>query len=97
MVGIVNGELQNIANGTISDEDLSKIRTNFLKEYEQAKDKNSFDMQLLTKYFRFKENINDPKHFESIVKSMSKQDIQNIAKQVLNTGKSYEVVFKPKQ
>lgn len=97
LVGIVNGELQNIANGTISDEDLSKIRTNFLKEYEQAKDKNSFDMQLLTKYFRFKENINDPKHFESIVKSMSKQDIQNIAKQVLNTGKSYEVVFKPKQ
>lgn len=97
LVNVVNAELQKIANGIINDDDLNKIRTNFLKEHEQAKDKNGFDMQLLTKYFRFNENINNPDHFENIVKNMDKSDIQNITKQVLNSGKSYQVVFKPKQ
>ncbi|WP_194767056.1 M16 family metallopeptidase [Tamlana sp. I1] len=97
LVDIVNAELQKIANGAINDDDLSKTRTNFIKEREQAKGKNKFDMQLLTAYFRFNENINDPKNFENIVNSMTKKDIQNIAKQVLDGGKSYEVVFKPKK
>ena len=72
-------------------------RTNFIKEREQAKDKNGYDMQLLTSYFRYNENINDPKNFENIVNTMSKKDIQDIAKQVLDGGKSYEIIFKPKQ
>ncbi|WP_235841734.1 M16 family metallopeptidase [Confluentibacter sediminis] len=97
LVKIVNGELQKIADGTINDDDLNKTRTNFIKEHEQAKDKNGYDMQWLTSYFRFNENIDDPKNFEDIVNKMSKRDIQQIAKKVLDGGKSYEVVFKPKQ
>ncbi len=97
LVEIVNGELQNIAKGDINDDDLNKTRTNFIKEREQAKDKNGYDMQVLTSYFRYNENINDPKNFEDIVNNMSKKDIQNMAKQVLDNGKSYEIVFKPKQ
>ncbi|WP_235841739.1 M16 family metallopeptidase [Confluentibacter sediminis] len=97
LVDIVNGELQKIANGEIKDDDLNKTRTNFLKEREQAKDKNGYDMQVLTSYFRYNENINDPKNFQDIVNNMSKKDIQNMAIQVLDSGKSYEVVFKPKQ
>jgi len=97
LVGIVKNEFQKIANGTINDEDLNKTRTNYLKEQEQAKDKNAYDMQMLTKYFKYNENINDPRNFETIVKEMSKKDIQNIAKQILESGKSYQIVFKPKQ
>ncbi|AJR03012.1 M16 family metallopeptidase [Siansivirga zeaxanthinifaciens] len=97
LVDIVNAELEKIANGTISDDDLSKTRTNFIKEREQAKDKNAYDMSVLTSYFRYNENINDPKNFENIVTKMTKKDIQKIAKEVLSAGKSYEVVFKPKQ
>ena len=97
LVDIVNAELQKIANGEINDDDLNKTRTNFIKEREQAKDKNNYDMQVLTAYFRYNENINDPKNFENIVNKMTKKDIQNMAKQVLEGGKSYEVVFKPKQ
>ncbi|WP_308990416.1 insulinase family protein [Mariniflexile litorale] len=97
LVEIVNAELQKIAEGDIKEEDLNKTRTNFIKEREQAKDKNGYDMQVLTSYFRYNENINDPKNFENIVNRMSKKDIQEIAKQVLDGGKSYEVVFKPKQ
>ncbi len=98
LVDIVNTELQKIADGNISDDDLNKIRTNFIKEREQAKDKNGYDMSLLTNYFRYNENINDPKNFEDIVNKMSKDNIQGIAKEVLEGGgKSFEVVFKPKQ
>jgi len=97
LVDIVNTELQKIANGDINDDDLTKTKTNFIKEREQAKDKNGYDMQVLTSYFRYNENINDPKNFENIVNNMTKKDIQDIAKQVLDGGKSYQVVFKPKQ
>ncbi len=97
LVNIVNEELQKIANGTINDDDLNKTRTNFIKEREQSKDKNGFDMSLLKNYFRYNENMNDPKNFEDIVNKMSKRDIQNMAKEVLSEGKSYEVIFKPKQ
>jgi zinc protease len=97
LVDIVNSELQKIANGDIQLDDLNKIKINFIKEREQAKDKNGYDMLLLTSYFRFNENINDPKNFENIVNTMSKKDIQDIAKQVLDGGKSYEIIFKPKQ
>ncbi|WP_066220057.1 M16 family metallopeptidase [Formosa haliotis] len=95
LVAIVNGELEKIAQGIINKDDLEKIRINFLKEHEQAKNKNGFDMQLLTRYYRFDENLNDPKYFTTIVKKMSKTDIQNMAKHILNGGQSYQVVFKP--
>ncbi|KGL58772.1 peptidase, M16 family [Polaribacter sp. Hel1_85] len=96
LVDVVNAELQKIANGDIKEEDINKTRTNFIKERIQAKDKNRYDMQVLKAYFRYNENMNDPKNFEDIVKKMTKEDIQRIAKHVLKGGKSYEVVFKPK-
>ncbi|WP_339918205.1 M16 family metallopeptidase [Yeosuana marina] len=95
LVDIVNAELQKIADGNISDDDLNKTKTNFIKEREQSKDKNGYDMQVLTSYFRYNENMNDPSSFEDIVNKMDKKDIQEIAKQVLDGRKSYKVVFKP--
>ncbi|MFV0566840.1 MAG: M16 family metallopeptidase [Flavobacteriaceae bacterium] len=97
LVNIVKGELEKIANGTINDDDLSKTKTNFIKEREQAKDKNAFDMRWLTTYFRYSENINDPKNFEDIVNNITKTDIQNIATQILDGAAYSEIVFKPKQ
>ncbi|WP_035483484.1 M16 family metallopeptidase [Gaetbulibacter saemankumensis] len=96
MVDIVKEELQKMADGDIKEEDLNKTRTNFLKEREQSKDRNSYDMALLSNFFKYHYNMNDPKNFDSIVKSMSKEDIQSIAKEVLKGGKSFEIIFKPK-
>ncbi len=96
LVSIVNGELKTIAEGNIAEEDLNKIKTNFIKERKQAKDRNSYDMQLLTTYFKFNENINDPKNFIDIVNNMTKANIKDVATEVLKDGKSYQVIFKPK-
>ena len=97
LVVIVSEELKKISEGIIKTEDFDKTKTNFIKEREQSKDKNSYDMSVLTNYFRYGENINDPENFVNIVNNMSKKDIQEMAKQILEGGKSYEIVFKPKQ
>ena len=95
LVGIVNTELQKIADGNIKEEDLNKTRSNLLKERTQSIDKNAYDMRLLTSFFRYDLNINDPKNFENIVNKVSIKNIQDMASQVLNEGESYRVVFKP--
>ncbi|MCI9844596.1 M16 family metallopeptidase [Flavobacterium pectinovorum] len=92
---IVDQELQKIADGDISDEDLLKVRTSFVKEREQYQGKNAYDMSLITKYFRYGENMNDPENFEKIVNKMTKADIQNLVKRLLNDGKSFKIIFKP--
>lgn len=97
LVDIVHNEFKKIANGDILEDDLNKTRTNFLKEREQSKDKNAYDMQLLNNFFRYNYNMNDSKNFDDIVENMTKSDVQNIAKQLLDNGKSYEIIFKPKQ
>jgi zinc protease len=95
LVIIVKNELQKIATGLINKNDLNKTRSNYIKENEQAKDKNGYDMQMLTRYFRYNENINNPKNFEDIVTKMTAKDIQMIAKQLIEKGESYEIIFKP--
>ncbi|XCF07781.1 insulinase family protein [Tamlana crocina] len=96
LVNIAKGELENIANGIVKEADLNKTKTNFIKEREQAKDKNSYDMSVLVNYFRYNTNINDPKNFDKIVNGITKKDIQKMAKAILTSGESYEIVFKPK-
>ncbi|MDY0779977.1 M16 family metallopeptidase [Tenacibaculum sp. IB213877] len=95
LTNAVRNELQKIADGKISNDDLKKIKTNFLKEREQSKDRNSYQMYLLTNFYRYGYNIDDPKNFESIVKNISLQDIQELTQQILNGAKTYKVVFKP--
>lgn len=96
LVKIVKDELQKIANGTVNVSDLNKTRINFLKERQQQKNNNNYDMQLLSRYFRYNENMEDPKYFEDIVNKMSEKDIQDMAQKILAGKKSYQIVFKPK-
>ena len=96
LVEIVKAELQKMADGDINEDDLFKIKTNFIKEREQSKDKNAYDLQLLTAFYRYGYNINNSENFEDIVNNMSIKNIQELVKQVINEGQSYEIIFKPK-
>jgi zinc protease len=97
LITIVHKEIEKVANGDIKEEDFDKTLTNFIKERGQAKDQNSYDMRLLTTFFRDGYNMNDRKNFESIVNSISKKDIQKLAKEIITKGQSYEIVIKPKK
>lgn len=95
LVSIVHQELRKIADGQIDQEDLNKVKTNFLKEREQLKGKNSFDAMVLNDYFMYNENNNAPENFENIVNSMNTSEIQKLVQQILADGKSYEFIAKP--
>ena len=97
LIGIVHSELAKLAKGDIRDEDLQKTLTNYKKVREQAKNKNDYDMSLLTTFYRDGYNMNEAKNFEDIINNISKKDIQALTKKLLSKGESSEIVFKPKK
>ncbi|TGV00996.1 M16 family metallopeptidase [Flavivirga rizhaonensis] len=96
LIAIVHEEINKMAEGHILQLDLDKTLTNYLKERKQQKDYNSYEMSLLTRYYREGYNMNDSKNFEDIVNNITTKDIQKFAKTLLKDAKSYEIVFKPK-
>jgi zinc protease len=97
LISIVNKEIEAIKNGDIQQADLDKTLTNYLKEKEESKNYNRFDMSLLKNYVMEGYNMNDPKNYQDIVNDITAKDLQNIAKKLIKNSKSYEIVFKPKE
>ncbi len=97
LISIVHKEMETIKNGTVQQSDLDKTLTNYLKEREEIQNYNGYEMSLLKNYVLEGYNMNDPKNFEDIIKSVKTKDIQDVAKRLLNNSKSYEIVFKPKK
>jgi len=96
LLKIVNAEIQAIKDGTIQQEDLDKTLTNYLKDREEQKNYNSYNMSLLKNYVLEGFNMNDPANFETIIKSITANDIQDITNRLFDNSASYEIVFKPK-
>jgi zinc protease len=97
LISIVNKEIEAIKNGEIQQADLDKTLTNYLKEKEESKNYNRFEMSLLKEYVMEGYNMNDPKNYEDIVNAITAKDLENIAKKLIENSKSYEIVFKPKE
>ncbi|MCL5244833.1 insulinase family protein [Cellulophaga sp. 20_2_10] len=97
LLKIVHTEIKKIGEGEISQVDLDKTLTNFIKERKESKDYNGYDMSLLQNYVLEGYNMNDPKNFENIVNSITVKDIQKFTKKLLKGAKTYEIAFKPKQ
>jgi zinc protease len=97
LIVIVHKEIEGIKNGDIQQADLDKTLTNYLKEREESKNYNKFQMSLLKNSVMEGYNMNDPKNYENIVNSITIKDLKNIAKKLLKNSKSYEIVFKPKK
>ncbi len=97
LIAIVYQEIDKIKNGIIDKEDFDNTITNGLKELKEARDKNSYDMALLTTFFREGYNINDSKNSEDIWNEMKSEDIQNYVIKLMDHAMKYEIVFKPKK
>ncbi|MDO6761622.1 insulinase family protein [Tamlana sp. 2_MG-2023] len=96
LISIVHAELNKMAKGDINQVDLDKTTTNYLKERKQQQDYNSYDMTLLTNFYREGYNMNSPENFEEIINEITVKDIKSFVKRVLKKAKTYEVVIKPK-
>lgn len=95
LVAIVHEELNGVASGNISQSDLDKSITSYLKGHEEAKEFNQFDMQLLTNFYREDFNMNDPANFEDIAKNITVSDVQEFAKKMLKGAKTSQIIIKP--
>jgi len=97
LIGIVHKEIEAIKKGDIQQTDLDKTLANYLKEREESKSKNRYDMRLLKNSILEGYNMNDPKNYKNIIESITVKDLKNMAKKLLKNSKSYEIVFKPKK
>jgi zinc protease len=95
LTDIVHQEIHKLANGDIQQDDLDKTLTNYLKQRQQDKDFNVYEMGLLTDYVIEGFNRNDPKNFEDIIYSMTVKDVQELAQHILDGANTYEIIFKP--
>lgn len=95
LIGIAYQEIDKIKKGVIVQDDITKIKMNYLKMREDSKDFNSYSMNLMYEFFQNKINMDDPANFTLIVKDINKKDIQDFGNLFLNSAKSYKVVFKP--
>ncbi|AWK07068.1 peptidase M16 [Flavobacterium crocinum] len=95
LLPIVYQEIDKIRKGEIAAEDIEKTRTNYLKSREDSKNFNSYSMNLIYNYFENAYDMNDPKNYVDIVKSITAKDIQEFANSFLDKADSMEVVFKP--
>ena len=97
LIGIVHKEMETIKDGDIQQKDLDKTLASYLKEREESKNYNSYEMSLLKNFVLEGYNMEDPENFENIIKSITASDIQKIMGQILDNAQSYEIVFKPEQ
>lgn len=96
LVDIVNEEIRKIANGHISDVDFEKTIKAKLKGRIEAKESNDFDLGLISTFVTEGYNLDLRKNFEDIINSISKADVQSIARSILaEDAQSYEIVFRP--
>lgn len=97
LIDIVYKEIDLIKNGTIQQNDLDKVLTNFIKEREESKSSNNYEMAAIKTFILEDYDRTTPENFEDIINAITTKDIQDIATQLLNNHKSYKIVFKPKE
>ena len=97
LIEIVYQEIDKIKNGNINKEDLNKTITNGLKELKEVRDKNNYDMALLTTYFREGYSIDNPKNSEDILNVIDEDIIQDFVVKLMDNAMKFEIVFKPKE
>ena len=95
LVSIVYNEIKKISEGTINEEDLNKTLESFLKNREESKNYNSYTMDRLINFYREGYDMEDPANFVNIINSISKKDVQEFAENLMEDGKTYQIVFLP--
>ena len=77
-------EVEKIKNEGVSDKDLAKVKETYMVSHKEATKTNKFWMD---NFIKAERNNSDPKEvleYEKRVKSISKEDIQNVAKKYLD-------------
>ena len=90
-------EVDNIIREGVTEEELSKVVKNTLKEAEQSKQHNAYWLTTLVTYYKTGVNLNDPKNMETLVASIQPKDVQKFAKKFFKDADVIDLIFSPQQ
>lgn len=85
-----------IANG-VTEEELSKVVKNTLKEEEQQKAHNNYWLSTLVSYYKTGINYDDPKNNEDLLNKLTPKDIQKFAKNMFKGANILDLTFSPEE
>jgi zinc protease len=92
---IIYNELDTIMIKGPSQVNLDKAVSNILKTREEDKMHNSYWSSIISKYYIYGINSNDPANYEDILKSYKIKDIKKIAMQMFKKADVVDLIFKP--
>ncbi len=95
VLGIMREALKDIANGNFSDDILVKTKEKLVKDYETGLKDNDYWTSVISYYIDH--NIDYISNYKKIVNKVTKDQICNFAKQLLNNGNCIEVTMVPEQ
>jgi zinc protease len=94
---IIYKELDKIINDGPSQENLDKAVKNMLKTREENKLHNAYWSGILSRYYSYGINSNDPANYENVLNSLTVKDIKKIAGQMFKKADVVDLIFKPAQ
>jgi len=92
---IIYNQLDTIMIKGPSQVNLDKAVSNLLKTREENKMHNSYWSSILTRYYSYGINSNDPANYENILKSYKIKDIKKIAGEMFKKADVVDLIFKP--
>ena len=92
---IIYRELNKLVKEGPGKENLDKAVNNILKNREENKMHNSYWLGILSRYYSYGIDSNDPKNYEDILKSFTVKDIKKIASRMFKKPDVVDLVFKP--
>ncbi len=91
---LVIKEFDNISQKVTQDE-LTKVVSNMVKNYEQEKHHNAYWMGVLRHYYKHGENKLDPAFFDEIMQNIKPEDISKVAKKFFDKADRLNIIVRP--
>ena len=92
---IIYQQLDSIMIKGPTRENLDKTVNNLLKTREEERMHNAYWLGILSRYYSYGINSNDPANYENILKSFTVKDIKKIANQMFKKADVVDLIFKP--
>lgn len=95
MKTIIYRELDNLIKNGPSQQNLDKTVSNILKTRDENKMHNAYWSSVLSRYYSYGINSNDPANYENILKSFKINDIKKVAAEMFRKADVVDLIFKP--
>ncbi len=94
---LIYAEIKKIMKEGVSEEEINKVVSNYLKNREQSKKHNSYWLSIISTYYIHDINNNDPDNFENILNAITPEKIKDYTNRMFTGNDHIDVIFSPKE